>query len=122
MVVITNTGTTQGAWSDQEISRLYELYDEFPHQWAELARRFDTRNPKQCRDKWMSHLRPNIKKQPFSLNEKRAIITMYHRYGPSWTLIASNLPGRSALMVKNFWYNMDERVRIRVKMSIARLV
>ncbi|CAG8700690.1 8816_t:CDS:1, partial [Ambispora leptoticha] len=61
-------------------------------------------------------------KTPFTEHEKLAIISMYHQYGPSWTLIASNLPGRSALMVKNFWYNMDERVRIRVKMSIARLI
>ncbi|CAG8545227.1 1968_t:CDS:2 [Ambispora gerdemannii] len=48
---LATNSTTQGAWSEQEIARLCELYNKFPHQWAELARRFDTRNPKQCRDK-----------------------------------------------------------------------
>ena len=52
------------------------------------------RTGKQCRERWFNHLDPQLKKEPWSEDEDRALLEAQSRLGNSWTKIATEMPGR----------------------------
>ncbi|XAR68107.1 hypothetical protein NMG60_11003119 [Bertholletia excelsa] len=58
---------------------------------------------KSCRLRWVNHLRPNLKKGPFSADEESLIIEFHSKHGNKWARMASLLPGRTDNKIKNFW-------------------
>ncbi|XP_020185931.1 uncharacterized protein [Aegilops tauschii subsp. strangulata] len=58
---------------------------------------------KSCRLRWANHLRPNLRKGPFSPEEERLILRLHGLIGNKWARISTHLPGRTDNEVKNFW-------------------
>jgi myb proto-oncogene protein len=122
-----NIHETKGYWTpeeDEEVRRLVEMHGD---RWDLIANAMkNTRKHKQIRDRWINHLSPNINKTPLTDFEKQKIVALHDAIGKKWSRIASSLPirGRTALMVKNYWYNRrrTQTLRIRDKMSVKRLL
>jgi hypothetical protein len=49
---------------------------------------------KQCRDRWMNHLAPDIKKSPWTPEEDNILLTGQQKWGNAWSKIAQQLPGK----------------------------
>jgi myb proto-oncogene protein len=45
-----------------------------------------------CR--WCNQLNPEVRKEPFSEEEDRALLAAHEKYGNKWAAIAKELPGR----------------------------
>lgn len=45
------------------------------------------RTGKQCRERWQNHLRPNIKKGNWTIEEEEQIRTMFHTFGPKYEMM-----------------------------------
>ncbi|KAK3134365.1 hypothetical protein QOZ80_6AG0548190 [Eleusine coracana subsp. coracana] len=58
---------------------------------------------KSCRLRWANHLRPNLRKGPFSPEEERHILRLHGLIGNKWARISSQLPGRTDNEIKNYW-------------------
>lgn len=56
---------------------------------------------KQCRERWLNHLNPDINKTPFSTEEDILIIEQQKLQGNRWACIANMLHGRTENSVKN---------------------
>jgi hypothetical protein len=56
---------------------------------------------KQCRERWIGQLAPCVSKENWSADEDAVLIREHLAVGNKWTAIAAQLPGRSALQVKN---------------------
>ncbi|CAG8468408.1 9095_t:CDS:2 [Paraglomus occultum] len=111
-------------WSPQEDANLIRLHKRYGSSWVTIARHINTKSARECADRWRNALRPGINSSPFTATERLMIISLHDIHGPRWSRIASQLPGRTARKVKNFWYSMRraEAQNIRQQMAITRLL
>ncbi|XP_051140118.1 uncharacterized protein LOC127257691 [Andrographis paniculata] len=58
---------------------------------------------KSCRLRWANHLRPNLKKGAFSIEEENLIVELHAKLGNKWARMAAQLPGRTDNEIKNYW-------------------
>jgi hypothetical protein len=97
----------RGSWTPDEDETLIRLLSEQPHpSWNAISSRIGTHTAKQCRERWLVKLNPDVRRSPFEKWEDVLIQTERQRIGNQWSLIAQLLPGRTACSVKNRWYTV----------------
>ena len=69
------------------------------------------RNGKQCRERWVNFLNPEIKKDPFSLQEDIQILEKRLSIGNKWSEIIKVMPGRTENNVKNRFNMMYKSIK-----------
>ncbi|CAM9219811.1 unnamed protein product, partial [Phaeothamnion confervicola] len=99
----------KGPWTKEEDDIIMSLYSSGVTKWAEIAVSVPGRLGKQCRERWVNHLDPNVKKTAWQPEEDRILVAAQQRLGNAWTRIAALLPGRSENSVKNRWNSATRR-------------
>ncbi|GMH11842.1 hypothetical protein Nepgr_013683 [Nepenthes gracilis] len=96
----------RGPWSPEEDETLKNYVNKYGTggNWIAFPHKAGLRRcGKSCRLRWLNYLRPNIKRGGFTEEEDNIIISLYAKIGSRWSVIASNLPGRTDNDVKNYW-------------------
>ncbi|KAL6873792.1 hypothetical protein ACP4OV_013874 [Aristida adscensionis] len=98
-------GLKKGPWTQAEDKLLVEHVRRHGEgNWNAVRRETGLqRCGKSCRLRWANHLRPNLRKGPFSPDEERLILRLHALVGNKWARISSHLPGRTDNEIKNYW-------------------
>ncbi|RLN23924.1 transcription factor RAX2-like [Panicum miliaceum] len=96
----------RGPWSpeEDEALRSYVLRHGSGGNWISMPKKAGLKRcGKSCRLRWLNYLRPDIRHGGFTDEEDAVIISLYSQLGSKWSLIASQLEGRTDNDVKNYW-------------------
>ncbi|GAX29402.1 hypothetical protein FisN_16Hh158 [Fistulifera solaris] len=99
----------KGSWTPEEDSILLEMRKRYGRKWAKIAQHLPGRQGKQCRERFVNHLDPELKKGEWTDDEEAILIAMHEHHGNRWANISKQLPGRSDNDVKNHWYSTIQR-------------
>ncbi|XP_051114192.1 transcription factor RAX2-like [Andrographis paniculata] len=100
------TKVKRGPWSPEEDLTLKNYVEAYGTggNWIALPHKAGLKRcGKSCRLRWLNYLRPNIKHGGFTEEEDNVILSLYHTIGSRWSVIASQLSGRTDNDVKNYW-------------------
>lgn len=91
------------------------LYDA--KDWKKIAqvisqRIYQERTSKQCRERWMHHIKMNISRSRWTESEAELLFKLQFKMGNKWSEILPFFPGKSQNDIKNF-FNATVRRNIR---------
>jgi myb proto-oncogene protein len=92
-------------WNPDEDEQLRSLVDQYGiKSWAQIATNLTNRNGKQCRERWRNHLRPQLNKGEWSVQEDIDIWDKVQEMGTKWAQISElYMSQRTDNDIKNRW-------------------
>jgi hypothetical protein len=102
----------KGNWSPEEDKILLDWVDTYGHtKWTECSKLIKGRCGKQCRERWVNILNPEVKKGNWSVEEQEKIFKNLNVHYTSWSSLSKILPGRTENSIKNYFYSSIRRLK-----------
>lgn len=95
-------------FTPSEDKLLIELVSRFgTNNWNKISELVEGRGPRQCRDRYLKYLSPDVVNGPWTKEEEDLLLEKYNIYGSSWKLIATFFPTRTDVNIKSKWNKMQ---------------
>ena len=98
-----------GAWSESEDEYLVQLINSSLRKWGKISELLNKkihnsmriRSGKQCKERWVNHLDPNMKRDKWTQEEDLAILKLNKTMGHQWSKISKIIGNRTDSAIKN---------------------
>lgn len=77
--------------------------------WSIIAAQMPKRNPRQCRDRWMNYLNPDLNTTGWTPDEDERLLKLHSQIGCRWVQITRAFPNRTDTMIKNRFNILQRR-------------
>ena len=105
----------KGTWSQEEDKVLLDWVQKHGSvKWTECSKRIPGRCGKQCRERWVNILNPDVKKGNWKDEEQQAIFEGLKRAFSSWSYLSKSIPGRTENSIKNYFYSSIRRIKSNI--------
>ena len=109
-----NTKKMPHLWSPDEDQKLIFIVKSQPSthpiKWSYVAKFIKDRTGKQCRERYVNHLKPQVKNDSWSPVEDAHVFRMFKCFGSKWALMAKLLRGRTDNSIKNRFHHIRRRL------------
>ena len=100
-------------FTKEEDEKLRQSVAIYGRNWALIANLLPGKNRKQVRERYENFLKKRISRSPFTPEEDALILQLIERMGRKFYAIAEQMEGRTAIMIKNRYYNKLKTVKHR---------
>ena len=114
-------------WREAEDTLLLELVQQFGvKRWKVIGETLRNRVPTfsksnlQCRERFVNHLAPNIRKGRWSEDERRLLSSLHKLHANQWCLIAKQMPWRTENSIKCYFHWMIRKAMTQVSNTMLR--
>ena len=84
--------------------------------WSNVAKAVPGRSGKQCRERYLNHLTPDIKLKNWSPVEDATIFRLFYTDGSKWSMMSKLLRGRTDNGIKNRYHHLKRRLERQMQM------
>ena len=99
-----NKRIKRNKFTPEEDLALKTLVAQFgEYNWERIASHMPNRNERQCHDRWIYYLSPNINNEPFTKEEDELLFKLVSQMGGMWVQISKKFNKRSDKQIKNRW-------------------
>jgi hypothetical protein len=77
--------------------------------WSRIAGQLPGRTPRQCRERWVNYLSPEVRRSPLSSEEEDLLRNKVAEHGQVWARIASFFEGRTDVWLKHQYLKLMRR-------------
>ncbi|VEU35221.1 unnamed protein product [Pseudo-nitzschia multistriata] len=115
--ITTSSLRTPRLWTPEEDKLLLDVIGSVKNNfcWPEIALDVPDRTGKQCRERYLNHLGPHLKRTAWTALEDTMIFRMYASHGSKWSQMVKYLPGRTDNGIKNRYHHLRRRFQKRMK-------
>ena len=83
--------------------------------WDIIAARMPNRNARQCRERYLNYLSPNLSHEPWTPEEDRLLEQKLKEFGAKWVNISKYFKNRTDTMLKNRWLVLARRLNTTIQ-------
>ena len=95
---------------DQSLKEIIARYGTTD--WSMIAAKMPKRNARQCRERWLNYLNPDLNTDEWTPDEDKRLLDLHSQLGCRWVQITRAFPNRTDTMIKNR-FNMLQRRKQR---------
>jgi hypothetical protein len=100
----SDTKRTRKAFTKKDDETLCKLVAKHGDKnWQAIAAEFPERTPRQCKERWLTYLDPEVKNDPWTADESRLLTQKVAELGHRWRAIEPFFRGRKDANLKNHW-------------------
>lgn len=104
---------------DQVLLRAIHSHEQATLKWSVVAKAVPGRSGKQCRERYLNHLTPNIKLKDWSPVEDAAIFRLYQTVGTKWSMMSKIIRGRTDNGIKNRYHHLKRRLDRQMQATLT---
>jgi len=116
--LVTNAATTSGNEHDRPVVGSIHSGANIINKrikWSKISNEVPGRSGKQCRDRWINYLDPNLIESAWTKEEDTRLFHLASSHANQWAFISRALPGRSKNQIKARLRQLDRSLHLEVE-------
>ena len=95
---------------DEQLKELVKKYGMYS--WEKVAAGMETRTARQCKERFLFYLDPNINNEPYTIEEDLTLLNIVKEKGTRWSYFANYvLKDRTQYSLKNRWWFLQRAIK-----------